>query len=273
MKSIFNITLIFVAVVACTPKSEATLITAGWFFDQNDDSAVTSLTQTITAANGNITFDINVSITSTSGTVVDTSNVTGPANQMFGLGVGAGNNIAVGQQVDFSVSVSNVVQNGPYRINLQDLSFRFLGVEAGNGVGSSGRLITPAGSSGTNWTDANGPHPPGTGFNGLLPFTTMFNNTNNGFYVTGGVQQAGNFNVQSGFDIPRSNVTNGGTFGTPVTSFSHLTTAGSYRLNDLVVQVRATPEPTSFALGFVALLSGGGVFWRRRKSAALDSIG
>ena len=262
MKSIFRTTLILLTSVVLAPVSEATLIQAGWFFDGNDNVAVGTLSQTVTAAGGNVTFDFDVTITSSSGNdVIDTSSGDGISST-------AGANLAVGEDITFAVSISNVVQNGPHRILLDNLSFRFLGTENANGSASAGTLTTPAGSSGTSWIDANGP---GSDFGGHLPGVTLFGGLDvDGFRVntSTGNQTPGNFNVQAGFDIPRSNITNGGLFGTPVTLFSHTVDAGTFtRLNDLVVQIRATPEPSSIALGLVAL-GFGGVVWRRRKNAA-----
>jgi hypothetical protein len=267
MQSIFRSTVLLLAVILLAPTTQATLIQAGWFFDGNNDNDMSSISQTVTAANGNITFDIDVTISSISGTVVDTSNIAGPVNQQAGLGIGAGNNVTAGQTVTFAVSLSNIVQNGPHRISLQDLTFRFLGIEAGNGIASEGTLVTPAGSSGTSWQDANS----ASNFNGHLPLVTTYGTgLTDAFFVntSTGLQSTGNFDTQSGFDIPRSNITNGAPYASRfVTTFSHTTDANQFRLNDLVVEVRATPEPSSIVLGLVAL-GFGGVVWRRRKKSA-----
>ena len=248
MKSIFSTALILLTAAASAPLSEATLIQAGWFFDGNDNASVGTLSQTVTAANGNVTFDFDVTITSSTGNpVIDTSSGNGISST-------AGANLAVGETLTYNVAISNVVQNGPHRVFLEDLSFRFLGTENAISNGSSGTLNTPAGSSGTSYTDANGAGGgSGSDFNGHIPGSVTYGGfggaSAEGFFVNTGTpgQTTGFFTGQAGFDIPRSNITNGGAFGTPITTFSHTVDAGTFtRLNDLVVEVRATPEPVSY---------------------------
>ncbi len=267
MKFIFRSTFVLLTVAALSSTSEATLIQAGFFFDADDGVDVSTISQTVTAANGNITFNFDVAISINGGAAFDSTAGNGIADS-------AGGNLTTGDVVTYSVSISGVVQNGPHRINLQDLSFRFLGTDAANAGADTGRVAT--GHAGTaTWADANGP---GSDFSGHLPgVTTYGGGATNGFFFrrSTGVQQTGNFDVQAGFDIPRTAIWNGAPFGTPIVSFTQTVLGGAgsiYRLDDLVVQVHATPEPTSFALGFVALLSGGGVVWRRRKSATVESV-
>lgn len=267
MRFIFRSTFVLAIVAALTATSEATLIQAGFFFDANDGADVSTISQTVTAANGNITFNFDVAISVNGGAAFDSTAGAGIAGT-------AGGNLTTGDVVTYSLSISGITQNGPHLINLQDLSFRFLGTDTANATADTGRLDT--GGAGTaTWADANGP---GSDFSGHLPGgTTYGGGATDGFFVrrSTGVQQTGAFDVQAGFDIPRTAIWNGAPYGTPIVSFSQTVLGGAfsiYRLDDLVVQVHATPEPTSFALGFVALLSGGGAVWRRRKAAAVEAL-
>ncbi len=200
------------------------VVRADWNFDDNDNSDLSSISQTVSALDGTVSFDFNVTMASAQGTVVDTSSITGPANQRRGIGVNAFSNMDLGEEIEFEVSITSISGGAAF----SGLTFRFIGVEAGNGNTSAGQLTVDA--SDYVWQDANGngvtnnAANTGSDFSGHLPGVTQYS-AGPGSYIT----------VQSGFDLP---TTSGGS----VESFSHLTTAGSYRLNDLVVEVEVTTD-------------------------------
>lgn len=249
----------FLSLVFCftgVNEAKATLISELFEFT-GSGNAVTTVTQTVTAnvwGSQVIQFDLNLTVADAlGGTVFDTSQ--GP-----GLSLSSTGGLQAGDELQFSVTLTgfdNDFDGDGRRVTLEDLTFKYIGTSFANGSASSGTLVTPVFTPGSSdWTDAN------------LGPPQFLGHTPGGRNFTDGQSPGGNFNVTAGFDIPYTNAANGGSSNALITNFSHQTTASfnpGYTLNNIVVQVRANPEPSSLLLGLlpasVAMMRRGG---RRR---------
>ena len=264
MLNLKNLTFALLASFLLSQPAHATRIQVGWFFDANNNTSVANLSQTVTLSNG-LMFDVDIAITSLQGAVVDTS--TGA-----GIAVGAGTNIDTDPEViNFNLTINNVT-NGTsgYTRFIRSSTFEYIGTSDATASADRGSLSGGSLSGTANWIDANSPPPD---FYGHRTSPQLFGGAawEDGYFLntSGGGQQTGPFNVSAGFNLPQveSGLSNGANFGVPVTSFSHSYVAdplGSYRLNGLVVEVFANPEPSSMLLGLVAALMGMiCIGWRR----------
>ncbi|QDV69514.1 hypothetical protein Poly24_32300 [Rosistilla carotiformis] len=248
----------FLSLVLCfasTNEAKATLISELFQFNAPvGDPIITTVTHTVTAnvwGTQVIRFDLNLTVTDAlGGNVYDTS-------RGDGLSLTPGGGLQAGDELQFSVTLSNF--DGDFdgngdNVTLGGLTFKYLGTEFANGSASEGTVVTPsfvAGSS--DWKQAN------------LGPPQFLGHTPGGRNFKTGQTPGGNFNVTPGFDLQYTNAANGGSSNTLITSFSHITTA-SYSpgstLNNIVVQVRANPEPSSLLLGLlpasVAMMRSGG---------------
>ncbi|QDS88885.1 hypothetical protein EC9_30800 [Rosistilla ulvae] len=247
----------FLPLVLCfagTNEAKATLISELFEFNANNNSVVTTVTQTVTAnvwGSQVIQFDLNLTVTDAlGGSVFDTS--TGN-----GLSLASGGGLQVGDNLGFSVTLTGF--DGDFdgdggNVTLGGLNIKYLGTWLATGNASSGTVVTPAFTPGSSdWTDAN------------LGPPQFLGHTPGGRNFVTGQSPGGNFNVSSGFDIPYTNAANGGSSNALITSLSHVTTGSfdpGYTLNQVVVQVRANPEPSSLLLGLlpasVAMMRSGG---------------
>jgi hypothetical protein len=265
MLNLKNLTLALFASFLMSQSAQATRIQVGWFFDANNDTSVAALSQTVTLSNG-LMFDVDVTITSPQvGGVVDTS-------AGDGIAVGSGTNIDTDPEViNFALTINNVTNGASgYTRFIQSSTFEYIGTRDAVSGADRGSLSGGSLSGTANWVDANTSPPD---FYGHQTSAQLFGGGawEQGFFLntSGGGQQTGPYNVSAGFNLPQveSGLSNGANFGVPVTSFSHSFVAdpsGSYRLDGLVVEVFANPEPSSMLLGLVAALMGMICFgWRR----------
>lgn len=273
MRPLFHLFLISAALFLPSQQASARIISAAFFFNANDNSDQSSVSRTVSvgAIDGQgLTFDFDLSITSNTGNVVDTSSG-------LGLSSNAGSALGAGDSLTFSVGISNVSSVGSFNLDFDSLTLAFVGTVAATAADDAGTVTTVAGSQ--SWSDIDD----GADFSGHISppdsraygGSLLSNGANTsqweggqGFwqYSNPGTTDINNTVIirNAGFDVQETYVASGGGSGVPVTTFTHAITGGSSFVTSVVVQVTANPEPSSIFLGLLILCLAFWKFgWRR----------
>lgn len=233
--------LLCIAFIAISSTAHAALITQTFNFG-NSGNAITSVSQTFNDGNIEVEFTLNFSNPNGAGAVVE-------SDQGDGLGV-AGNFTqdidGADEAIQVDLTITNLtILNQAYR-TISDLTFIGLGgAGAGQGIirgnfqESQGEFLVPDSAGAKPWRDSNSPFPGESQF---------VNEPFNGFslYGANGRQNLTTFTSQ---------------WANPI-----VFTPGfnSWAINGIQVGVTANPEPSSLALGFVAIGGVVGRYGRRR---------
>ena len=248
-----------------TPHSDASLIMGSIGFNADNGTTVSSFSQTVSALSTSgraFDFTFNVAVSSTAGTVIESTS--GAGGLGVDTGAGGASQFSTGDDLTFVISISGVDAADTWAPLLETLSFTYLNLQGATDALDSGRISTPALNSFTD-IDAG----PGQ-FTGHIASSLILGGTSN--EVHGGVRgfqsfstapatvsSGVNFGTGFGVDLPATNA------GYPVTTFTIFNSGtGNYRIGAIGFQIEANPEPSSIVLGCVCLAFCATPFARRR---------